>query len=959
MTNPAFAVQQLGQSLWLDYIHRDELNDGRFARRLEQEGIVGVTSNPSIFQKSIGESSTYDDAIHALVDHDTAAIYESLAIEDIQSAADLLLPIYGSSAGRDGYVSLEVPPQLASDTASTVDEARRLFDLVNRPNVMIKIPATPEGLPAIEASIADGININITLIFSLEVYGQVVDAYIRGLEKRLAVGLPVDGIASVASFFLSRIDLLVDEMVEGNIRMAQVHGDTDRIAANSALLGQAAIASAKLAYQHFQRVFEGERFAALRAAGAQVQRPLWASTSTKNPAYPDTRYVDALIGRDTVNTLPPATLTAFVDHGTVAETVNRELDGDLPPATVMAALAEQGIDMGYVTQRLLDNGLESFQAAFDKLMEQIDGKRMLLKTGVLVGQKAALGIYADSVQAAVDRLARDYTNARLWDKDGSLWSDNGPTIQKIQNRLGWLDVLESIDYARLKDLRASMENGPFDHIVLLGMGGSSLAPEVMSLTFGQQPGFPQLLVLDSTDPARIAAVEAAIDLERTLFVSASKSGGTIETLSFTEYFFARCGGDGSRFIAITDPGSQLASEATARGFRDVFLNPADIGGRYSALSYFGLVPAALIGLDLDRIRNAAERMINACAPSVTAANHPALTVGAIMGTLGLAGRDKVVITATQSMASFGNWVEQLVAESTGKDGRGLVPVVGDRIGSPRDYADDRLFVHYKLPGDGDAHEVGAAVKALRKAGYPRISLHLDDRYDLFGEFFRWEYATAIAGILLEVNPFDEPNVTEAKEATRSLIAHYEQHGALPKGRPVMADDGIQLYATEATLAPLGELADAHGYKGDSPKRLLAALLASARVPDYIAFLAYFTPDAEAEAILAEARFQIRHVTHRAVTLGYGPRYLHSTGQLHKGGPNTGIFIQLTTENAPDIVIPDAAYSFGVLFNAQAAGDWQALTAHGRRAIRLHLTGDRHEGLRVLVKAAEFLNKRRR
>ena len=662
MSNPLLEIQKLGQSAWLDYIHRDDLNDGDLQRRIDEEGVLGVTSNPSIFQKAIGDSDTYDGAILTMLDLEAQDIYEALAIDDIQNATDLFRPIYDRSAGGDGYVSLEVSPLLARDTQGTVEEAKRLFQTVDRPNLMIKIPATPEGIPAIEAAIAAGINVNVTLIFAIDNYERVAEAFIRGLEQRRMAGQDITRVASVASFFLSRIDVMVDQILENNIRAAQVQQDTARIAANSKLLGQTAIANARTAYRSFQRIFEGERFDDLRAAGAQVQRPLWASTGAKNPAYSDTLYVDNLIGAHTVNTLPPATLAAFKKQGVVAETITQDVGQFLPPDEVLDRLAEVGVDLGQVTSRLQDDGVDAFIEAFETLISQVAAKRTLLRSGIMERAKLALGIYHASVDRAVERLAADFANPRLWNKDGSLWKNHGPTMEKIVNRLGWLDIATTIDRERLAALRESVRGGRFGHVVLLGMGGSSLAPEVLAATFGPQAGFPQLIVLDSTDPARIRQVEGAIDIANTLFVVASKSGGTIETLALDHYFWEKTGGNGEQFIVITDPGSHLEHIARKAGVRDIFLNPPDIGGRYSALSYFGMVPAALIGLDLDSLWASADTMLATNRESIPSNFHPGLLLGAVIGALAGEGCDKVTIYTSQSLTSFGNWAEQLLAE---------------------------------------------------------------------------------------------------------------------------------------------------------------------------------------------------------------------------------------------------------------------------------------------------------
>lgn len=954
MSNPPVDVQAHGQSVWIDNIRRKLLNDGTFERLIADYGVVGVTSNPSIFQKAIGNSDDYDDTINNLLDLEAEAIYETLAIEDIQQASDMFRPIYDDTDGRDGYVSLEVSPNLAHDTDSTIAEAKRLYEAVDRPNVMIKIPATPEGIPAIEETIASGINVNVTLIFAVENYKQVAEAYIKGLERRMEAGESVEKIASVASFFLSRIDTLVDRMLESNIHTAKMKGDSSRVAANSKLLGKAAIANAKLAYKHFRDIFEGERFAKLRDAGASVQRPLWASTSTKNPAYADTKYVDNLIGAHTVNTMPPETLEAFKDHGKVAETLT---DGIDTIEDTLDMLAEVGIDMQQVTQRLQDDGVDAFREAFDELLTQVEAKRTMLKTGLAYKYNLALGIYAQDYADTMKRLEREFVASRIWNQDGSLWKDNGPIIARIENRLGWLNVLDTIDYDRLQALQNDIKASDFEYIVLLGMGGSSLAPEVLSKTFGSAPGFPKLLMLDSTHPAQVLSVENSVDIDKTLFIVSSKSGGTVETMAFHNYFFEVAGKNGDQFIAITDPDSQLAGIAEENGFRDLFLNPADIGGRYSALSYFGLVPAAIMGLDLERIHNNIEGMIKACGPTITNEGNPAVILGGLMGALAAQGRDKVVIYASESISTFGQWVEQLVAESIGKEGKGVLPVVGATVGRPHDHATDRAFIYLKLEDDDSNAELDSKIRALREAGHPRLTLYLQDKYALFGEFFRWEFATAVTGKLVGINPFDEPNVTESKDATKRLLAYHREHGKLPQQEPFISGDHVKLFADDNTLLPLRELCRQHGYDSESRTELLAAQFAGTHAGDYFALLVYLPYDVKLNKELERVRRRLRHVTRRAVTVGYGPRYLHSTGQLHKGGPNNGVFIIITSDISDDFAIPDMPYTFGTLFRAQAAGDLETLQKYDRRVMHIHISGDVVAGINKLISAIEFVEDR--
>ncbi len=955
MSTSPVEVQKFGQSIWIDNIRRELLTDGTFQALIDESGVVGVTSNPSIFQKAIGDTDNYDDDMVALLDLPAEQVYERLAIEDIQRAADLFKQVYEETDGRDGYVSLEVSPLLARQTEETIEEAKRLFAAVDRPNVMIKIPATPQGIPAIEEVIASGINVNITLIFAVSNYLQVAEAYIKGLERRVAAGEDVTRVASVASFFLSRIDTMIDRILENNIHAAKVRGDNARVQSNNKLLGQAALASARLAYKRFRELFYGERFARLQAAGARVQRPLWASTSTKNPVYSDVKYIENLIGKDTVNTVPPETLKAFGDHGKAErETI---LDGIDDAETVLDMLVEVGLDIDQITKRLQDDGVEAFIESFEELISQIKAKQIILTTGIIDRQKLAMGIHADAVNDAVRHLDEKFFNGRIWNKDGSLWKTDGPSINKIENRLGWLNVLETIDYDRLKALRKDIGGADFAHVVVLGMGGGSLAPEVLMKTFGNAAGFPALLVLDSTHPQAIKNIEDQIDLSKTLFIVASKSGGTIETRSFYRHFHAATGGKGEQFIAVTDPGSQLEQIAKDENFREIFLNPADIGGRYSALSYFGLVPAACIGMDIDKIHTHADAMVKACSESIPAHNHPGLILGAVMGALAREGRDKACIFASKSIQAFGDWAEQLIAESTGKENCGIVPVVGATVGYPHDYATDRAFYYIKLEGDEGNDVMDAGIKALREAGHPRVTLFMEDKYALMAEFFRWEYATAVTGQLLKINPFNEPNVTESKQNTDHLLEVYQNNGALPTTQPFISGDNTEVYMDEGTLGPLRELCKAHGYDANSRTEMLAAQFTGTHAGDYFGLLVYLPQTPEIEEKVRSIQRRLRHATRRAVTVGYGPRFLHSTGQLHKGDANKGVFFQITAEHPLDIAIPDVPYTFGTLNDAQAAGDMQALQDHHRRVMRLHIKGDWQDGLDKVLAAINFVEER--
>ena len=959
-TNRLQAVSELGQSIWYDNIRRGLITSGELQRLIENDAVVGITSNPTIFEKAIDGSADYDDTIKRLVSQgvtDAQQVFEALAIEDIQTAADLLRPIYDRTDRADGYISLEVSPLAANDTQKTIAEARRLFQKVARPNVMIKIPATEEGLPAIEQMIYEGVNINVTLIFSLDRYAAVAEAFIRGLEHRLREGQPVTDIASVASFFVSRVDTLVDKLLDEQFGQTQ---DASRQQELHSLHGTAAIANARLAYQKYQEIFHGERFAQLRDRGAKPQRCLWASTSTKNPAYRDVLYVEQLLGPETVDTMPPQTIVAFQDHGEVAVTLTNDIAGQ---REVMARLTNVGISIDDVTHQLELEGVKSFADSYNQLLHSTAEKVQKLQQqmggeqrsdgsapNLAARQKVALGPLEDAVDATLEVADREQFTRRVWTKDPTLWKPNPAEQSEITDRLGWLDVTEQMCDAlpRLRDLRDDVRRNGFTHAVLLGMGGSSLAPEVLRETFGVADGQPKLIVLDSTDPATLLGVERSIDLAHTLFIVASKSGGTIETLSQFKYFHAKVaaqagGNAGSQFIAITDAGTSLDKLAQDNHFRAIFRNPMDIGGRYSALSFFGLVPAAIIGVDVEKLLDRADTMRQACRPGASPSGNPGLYLGTVMGTLANRGRDKVTLVMAPPISTFGYWIEQLIAESTGKEGKGILPVEGETLGAPEVYGDDRLFVYLRTD-EGFDPDQDAKLQALEAAGQPVVRLALRDTYDLGAEFFRWEFATAIAGALIGINAFDQPNVQEAKDATNAILEDYAVTKTLPQPQAVLRTENVAVIAGERE-APL--LVDAV-----SLQAALETYARQVKSGDYIALLAYLERTAGTQARLQHIRLRLRDLCHAATTLGYGPRFQHSTGQLHKGGPNTGVFLQFVADETEDVPIPGEPYTFGVLKQAQALGDLQSLQRHDRRVIRLHLGADIGEALREVERAMD-------
>src|SRR5579871_2325783 len=887
--NPLQELAKYGQSVWLDYIRRNLLTSGELKRMVDEDGLGGVTSNPAIFEKAITGSTDYADALLGLQqrkDLDAMGIYETLAIKDIQDAADTLRPVYDRTKTRDGYVSLEVSPFLARDTEGTIKDARRLWKAVNKPNLLVKIPATVEGIPAIQQCISEGININVTLLFAQEMYEKVARAYIAGLQKYVADGGNPSHVASVASFFISRIDSMVDAIVKARLKSTS---DPKEQAQLRSLLGKVAIANGKLTYQRYKEIFAEPAWKELAKKGAQTQRVLWASTSTKDPSYPDVLYVEELIGPDTVNTIPPQTLEAFRDHGKPKASLEADLDA---AEDTMDTLEKAGISMKKVTDDLVTQAVKLFAEPFDKLLNTVDAKCKYASQAEVDAQTYNL---PEEISAQFAAAIEDWKMAgkvrRLWARDASLWTGSDES-----SWMGWLGITEDqlAHKQHLEDVAKDVKSAGFKHALLLGMGGSSLCPEVFKMTFGKIDGYPELFVLDSTDPAQLKAFEAKVDIANTIFIVSSKSGSTLEPNIFKQYFFERVkqvvGADkaGSRFIAITDPGSKFEGIAQADGFRHIFHGIPSIGGRYSALSDFGMVPAAVMGIDAPKFLDQADVMNIACSSCPPVDKNPGAQLGLILGIAQKNKRDKVTIVTSPGIWDFGAWLEQLLAESTGKDGKGLIPVDREALGAPEVYGNDRVFAYLRLESGADAAQ-DRAVDAIAKAGHPVVRIAVADIYDLGQEMFRWEIATAVAGAVLGINVFNQPDVEASKIATRKLTSEYEKTGSLPAESPIVSENGIHLFTDEKNAADLAKAAG-----GDkSLAGYLKAHLGRIKAGDYFALLGYIEMNDAHEKTLQEIRTKVRDSKRVSTCLGFGPRFLHSTGQAYKGGPNSGVFLQVT------------------------------------------------------------------
>ena len=911
MSSKINKLADLGQSIWLDYVERRIIENGELAKLIEEGDVRGLTSNPSIFNNAIAKSKDYDSALIPMswAGYSDKRILEQLMIEDIERVADLLRPLFVRTHGGDGFVSLEVPPELAYETEKTIAQAQRYWDTVKRPNVMIKIPATKAGLPAIRKSTAAGINVNITLIFSIDRYKQVMDAYLSGLEDRIKAGKPVDHIYSVASFFVSRIDSKVDKYLSQVIQASPSQANIAR-----SLFGKIAIANAKLAYREFRKIFESERFRVLQEKGATIQRVLWASTSTKNPDYPDTMYIDELIGNHTVNTVPPQTLDAFKDHGAVKLSIETDLDNAQQAFSDLEAV---GISMKKVTDELEQEGVEAFSDSYESLFATV-------KTRC---EEASIQLekLVEPVAARISKFEADQFLKHFYAMDGSLWTDDPIGQKEIRIRMGWLGLPEASKalIPGLTKFTEEIKKAGYTHALLLGMGGSSLAAEVMSLIFRDEIQGLKLTILDSTDPAQVLNAARKNPAIKTLYIVSSKSGGTAEVNAMFDYFWQVAQtAIGQRapehFIAITDPGTSLEKLAFERRFRKIFLAEPKVGGRYSALTSFGLVPAALMGIDISQLLDCASWMASESSLSQPVGRNPGVVLGAVLGEAAIHGRDKLTIIADPEVTPFGAWLEQLVAESSGKQGKGIVPISGELLSAPEIYGTDRLFVYFRKSGKFDSK-----VKKLRKAGHPVLTQEFSSNYALGAEFYKWELAVTTACSVLTVNAFDQPDVQDSKSRTVEKIAYYVKHHKFIEDSPILDDRGVQIN-TKLNL------------DGKGLDDVMEKFVSIGKPGDYIAINAYLARDQKNTAALKVLRGWITKKSKFPTMLGYGPRFQHSTGQLHKGGPNCGLFLVITAAPKKDVEIPHEGLSFGVLEHGQALGDIEALEAKGRRVLHIHL-----------------------
>ena len=914
--NKSEMVNKNGQSIWFDNIDRFLLESGWFSDQIQQKTFVGVTSNPSIFQNAIANGTAYNQDIQTMAwsGLPTKEIYENQVVADIQAAADLMLPIYFDTKGKDGYVSLEVDPLLAHNTNATISEAKRLWKKVGRGNLMIKIPATIAGISAIKAVIAEGINVNVTLIFSTERYLEVIDAYLTGLENRLTKQLAINEIHSVASFFISRMDVMVENLV-GQKDLSK----DDRTDIEKKVFGKVGIQNALNAYAAFDESIKSERFQKIAEAGGNIQRPLWASTGTKNPASSDVLYVDNLILPHTVNTVPPKTLDAWLDHGSIETIAKKSFTEEFQKSQKI--LGEIGIDIEAVFKDLEDEGVEKFSSAQTSLFETIERKKNRFI--------AQLGLPLGVISQKLVELDENQFVDRFFQPDVSLFTTEPDEEQEVLNRRGWLNAPDDSRslIPEVESLLADLLEEGFSHAVVLGMGGSSLAPEVFSQVFKGQPEISKrglaVSILDSTDPEQILDKLNSIPLKKTLFIASSKSGTTVEMKSLVSYFMDQLAKNGQenpgmQFICITDPKTALEDFAVKNRFRRIINADANVGGRYSALIAFGLVPAILAGIDGAALLENAAFMRDKCGSDNAIKQNPAFVLAAILFMAYTSDIDKLTIIADEGYRSFGSWLEQLVAESSGKNGNGLIPVDREPQTDVSRYSGDRIF--YYLRNDGKSAPL---VSSLLDSGFTVLTSDLQKPYNIAGEMYKWEVAVAGFCCMIGVNPFNQPNVQASKAMATKLIEVFKTSDTTSDDNLLFENNVFALYSSSVS-------AD----NGLSNDHLLQEIF-EPNAGEYFAINAFLPRISHYEKTLYAFRKSLLEKFSLPVTIGFGPRFLHSTGQLHKGGKNNGLFIVVTQEPQVDINIPGEGINFSTLEKAQAFGDIQALESHERRVVRVH------------------------
>ncbi len=903
--NPIQSVHLLGQSLWLDNIRRDSLDSGELADRVAAGELRGATSNPTIFESAIlaSENYTVDLRRFAQAGWTAERIFDQLAVDDIRAAADAFLPLFEQTNGGDGYVSIEVNPELADDTSRTIEEARRLWDAVNRPNAMIKIPATLAGLPAIESSIRAGINVNATLIFSLGRYIEVMEAYMIGLEGRLEDGGSLDHVTSVASFFVSRIDTALDEQLQEIIQRGDAAGERA-----SSLLGKVAIANSKLAYAQFVATFQGERFQYLAARGARAQRPLWASTSTKNPEYPDTYYVDHLIGPGTVNTLPETTLKAFQDHGTPELTLTENIS---IARSQLQALDDLGISLAEAAERLERQGVSKFVASYRSILRTIEEK-----AGAFQMELAALEL---KMQETLAELDRDEVGKRFWQEDVTLWVERDREKAQVRRWLGWLLSEPAKMSTGVTELIRFAEEALAPEItalVLIGSGCGIFTAEILVRVLAPPDGF-DFHTIRTANPDDIRAIKRKTSPEATLylFVDSSSGDGIEERLlsTFWEQAVRKLEEQtGDHFVVITKEGSKLQNWAVEQGIQKII--EADLLDDLwcSPFNWTNLLPAAFAGADLHSFVRGGVGMTRACGPLVDVTQNPGLFLGSVLAAALRSGRDKITLFADPPMEPILKWIESLLSAWRGREGSGLISIRDEPSGPWNVYGDDRLLVYVRGSGALDRR-----LDEWVRAGIPVLVLETNTNPEQIGEMLvQWQIGAAIAQHLLSVNPTDHHVLHRSRAEFQHILHRLERKGELPKADPLWQGDGVQLRAASRGLK----------FTGSGLSEMIDFILAEAQKAGGLG-LRLYTPVSQAlQGKVARLR--------RALRDQLGLFSLTGSAECDLGLKDI-VYLILIVKPRKDAAIPGKTYTFGQLFEGQALSDLAVIKNFGLPVLYLY------------------------
>lgn len=960
MAREYWTLQQMsgwGQAVWLRGFRRRLVDSGGLSELMASAGVSGLETDPEVLAAAVSRGPEYLEVVRCLAAQGNRSA-DRLLVQEAGIGATALLPGCEENyekngekssseesrgeegGGRHGFVAVPLDPALANDAESLARASHNMLAAAQTPNIVPMLPPTSSGLAVFEALVADGHPVYIGPTFSIASVVRATEAYLRGAQACGAAAPPL----ALVAFGVSPLDVALDELLRDRVRAAG-----GEMSAVESLLGGSATAIAKVAWRR-QRELLAARIA---EPAARPLHMVWTSLSSTDPRQRRERYVEALVGADTVAVLDSGLLRDAMgrDHARVDATLGQRVDD---AEEIVAELAALGIDTEAVGEALEAQALRQAHAAYGELTRRVEqATRIATGDAERAAELAATGSPWSASRPEIDEgLARgDEVESlgavtRMWEKDASLWSADQETANLVRNRLGWLDAAASsaLDWEPLRRFATELASTEVEKVLLLGMGGSSLAAEVYRRVFGSTA----LQVLDSTLPTQIKAVTDSIDPARTLIVVASKSGTTVEVRALLDCFYALAtpmlDSPGEQFVVITDPGTPLEQVAHERGFARHWLAPSDVGGRFSALTVFGTLPMALMGIDVPAVLAAARRMAVNCGPEVDTKLNPAARLGAALHQAHDAGRDKITFVTSASLSAFGLWAEQLIAESTGKQGCGLIPVIDEPAASIDRYADDRLFVSMSLADEQDRRH-RERIDAIDAAGHPMLHFELEDLHDLGAEFFRWEAGVAIAGALMGINPFDQPDVQASKDRTMALLAAHQDGTPMSDRPPLATDTG---WAVFADIERDQELATR--VRGTDLESWLAAHLGRAKVPDYVGIQAFIAATPEARSALQGLRELLLERRGVASTLGWGPAFLHSTGQLHKGGPDCGLFLQITADEPADIDVPGAGYSFRHLARAQSLGDLAALQERGRRVLRVHLR-DAVAGPGALLEAA--------